>query len=122
VFHPDGSTQGPIRPPVGTVHSPPQMPGVRPPMPETPMAPSVAQPRPQPKPLPQQPKSRIDPNQIPSPIQVQDQDQQLFVGQDYGTCSKTSIPLATTQVRVVDQGELFFPLLISLSFFYFFFS
>lgn len=72
-------------------------------MPQGPLAPSVAQPQQQP--LPQQPKSRIDPNQIPSPIQVQDQDQQLFAGQDYGTCSKTSIPLATTLVRVVDQGE-----------------
>lgn len=105
VFHPDGSPQGAIRPPVGTVHSAPQVPGVRPLMPhQSPSVPLVAQPQ-QPQPLPQQPKSRIDPNQIPSPIQVQDQDQQLFAGQEYGTCSKTSVPLSTTQVRVVDQGN-----------------
>jgi protein transport protein SEC24 len=64
------------------------------------------QPAGQPQGLPQQPKSRIDPNQIPSPIQVQDQDQLLFSEQYYGTCSKGVIPLSTTQVRVVDQGML----------------
>ncbi|CAM0137524.1 unnamed protein product [Umbelopsis sp. WA50703] len=57
----------------------------------------------QPESLPTQPKSRIDPNQIPSPVQVQEQDQQQFEGKEYGTCSKSSIPLSSTQVRVVDQ-------------------
>jgi hypothetical protein len=59
----------------------------------------------QPESLPTQPKSRIDPNQIPSPVQVQEQDQQQFEGKEYGTCSKSSIPLSSTQVRVVDQGK-----------------
>jgi len=106
VFHPDGSGMGAVRPPVGTVDSSPQVPAVRHPMVQPPMQqPAPAQHQPQPQPLPQQPKSRIDPNQIPSPIQVQEQDQQMFAAQDYGTCSKGAIPLSTTQVRVIDQGN-----------------
>ncbi|GAB5592811.1 COPII coat Sec23p-Sfb3p heterodimer component [Umbelopsis nana] len=107
VFHPDGSGMGAVRPPVGTVDSSPQVPAVRHPMVQPPMQqPAPAQHQPQPQPLPQQPKSRIDPNQIPSPIQVQEQDQQMFAAQDYGTCSKGAIPLSTTQVRVIDQDTL----------------
>lgn len=99
-----GAVQPPSSPQVPAVRSPMAVPG---PLPQ-----QQHQPRPQPQTagqpqgLPQQPKSRIDPNQIPSPIQVQDQDQLLFSEQYYGTCSKGVIPLSTTQVRVVDQGML----------------
>lgn len=115
MFHPDGLSSGsPVRPPVARpgmvspiAQGPPNIP-----RPDMNSAQTMGYPSPgapttrQPEPLPSQPKSRIDPNQIPSPVQVQEQDQQLFEGKEYGTCSKTSIPLSSTHVRVVDQGKI----------------
>ncbi|CAG8723248.1 20660_t:CDS:10, partial [Dentiscutata erythropus] len=86
---------------------PPQLP-----VPQQPPAPQYTQP-PQ-LPVPQQPpamvrpnapRSRIDPNQIPSPVVVQEQDQNLFDEQPYMTCSKSTIPLASTNFRAIDEGN-----------------
>ncbi|KAG0169868.1 COPII coat Sec23p-Sfb3p heterodimer component [Apophysomyces sp. BC1021] len=55
---------------------------------------------------PSVPKSRIDPDQIPSPVQLQMKDQELYLHQQYGTFSQDmSFPLSTTDFRAVDQGN-----------------
>jgi len=51
------------------------------------------------------PKSRIDPNQIPSPIIVQESDRAIFENQAFITSSKTNPPLASTDVRIIDEGK-----------------
>ncbi|PKK64784.1 hypothetical protein RhiirC2_665880 [Rhizophagus irregularis] len=51
------------------------------------------------------PRSRIDPNQIPSPVTVQEQDQELFDEKPYMTCSKSNIPLASTDFKAIDEGN-----------------
>lgn len=50
--------------------------------------------------------SRIDPNQIPSPVAVMEKDQREFAGQQmyFGTCSKPAPPLATTDYIAIDEG------------------
>lgn len=52
-------------------------------------------------------KPRIDPNQIPSPVQIQLKDEELYQQLDhyYGTCAKDTIPLASTDFRTLDQGN-----------------
>ncbi|RCH80112.1 COPII coat Sec23p-Sfb3p heterodimer component, partial [Rhizopus stolonifer] len=53
-------------------------------------------------------KPRIDPNQIPSPIQMQQKDEALYADPDYyyGTCNtEQPLPLASTPFRVLDQGN-----------------
>ncbi|CAG8568852.1 15714_t:CDS:10 [Acaulospora morrowiae] len=50
-------------------------------------------------------RSRIDPNQIPSPVTVQEQDQLLFEEHPYMTLSKSAIPLASTDFRAIDEGN-----------------
>ncbi|KAI7862769.1 Sec23/Sec24 trunk domain-containing protein [Spinellus fusiger] len=50
-------------------------------------------------------KPKIDPNQIPSPVQAQLQDQSRYHQQEYGTCSKEPLPLATTSFSALDQGN-----------------
>ncbi|OZJ02131.1 hypothetical protein BZG36_04584 [Bifiguratus adelaidae] len=75
--------------------------------------PQAARPVQQPAPLPtmggisaqSQPKSRIDPNQIPSPVQVQEADQRLYDEHPFGTCSKGNLPLASTDFQCIDQGN-----------------
>ncbi|CAG8583784.1 1871_t:CDS:10 [Diversispora eburnea] len=63
------------------------------------------QPQTMPRPvLPNAPRSRIDPNQIPSPVVVQEQDQRIFEEQVYMTCSKSTVPLASTDFRAIDEG------------------
>ncbi|KAG9304124.1 hypothetical protein G9A89_019686 [Geosiphon pyriformis] len=51
------------------------------------------------------PRSRIDPNQIPSPVVVQEQDQLSFEEQPYLTSSRTNIPLASTDFQAIDEGN-----------------
>jgi protein transport protein SEC24 len=52
------------------------------------------------------PRSRIDPNQVPSPVVVQENDSDIHGGKTWGTFSRNSIPpLASTDVRYVDEGE-----------------
>ncbi|RKP40087.1 hypothetical protein BJ085DRAFT_13704 [Dimargaris cristalligena] len=50
-------------------------------------------------------KPRIDPDQIPSPVQVHEKDQALYSDTPYMTSLKTNAPLAATQVRVIDEGN-----------------
>ncbi|CAG8441458.1 9081_t:CDS:10 [Acaulospora colombiana] len=66
--------------------------------------PSQTQPMPRP-PIQNPPRSRIDPNQIPSPVTVQEQDQQLFDEQPYMTLSKSTVPLASSDFKAVDEGN-----------------
>ncbi|TPX40911.1 hypothetical protein SeMB42_g05818 [Synchytrium endobioticum] len=51
------------------------------------------------------PRSRIDPNQIPSPVTVQEADQANFEKEPYMTMSKTVPPLASSKFRAVDEGN-----------------
>ncbi|KAJ3372009.1 COPII coat Sec23p-Sfb3p heterodimer component, partial [Allomyces arbusculus] len=51
-------------------------------------------------------RSRIDPDQIPSPVAVQDNDQAQYATEPYRTCSKTIPPLASTEFRVIDEGNV----------------
>ena len=71
---------------------PPPVPGPQPPTMARPTGPNA-------------PRSRIDPNQIPSPVVVQEQDQELFDEKPYMTCSKSTIPLASTDFKAVDEGN-----------------
>ncbi|GAA6050283.1 hypothetical protein JCM3770_002770 [Rhodotorula araucariae] len=48
---------------------------------------------------------RIDPDHIPSPVAVQDADQELYRLEPYLTCSRQPAPLATTDYIAVDQGN-----------------
>jgi hypothetical protein len=53
-------------------------------------------------------KPRIDPNQIPSPVQIQIKDEQLYHQPDYyyGTCDPSApLPLASTHFKALDQGN-----------------
>ncbi|KAK4521396.1 Translation factor guf1 mitochondrial [Mucor velutinosus] len=53
-------------------------------------------------------KPRIDPNQIPSPVQIQTKDMAKYETPDayYGTCDlQEPLPLASTHFRSLDQGN-----------------
>ncbi|KAI8360900.1 Sec23/Sec24 trunk domain-containing protein [Choanephora cucurbitarum] len=53
-------------------------------------------------------KPRIDPNQIPSPVQVQLKDEAVYANPEYyyGTCNiEQPLPLASTSFRALDQGN-----------------
>ncbi|KAK9729542.1 COPII coat Sec23p-Sfb3p heterodimer component [Basidiobolus ranarum] len=50
------------------------------------------------------PRNRIDPDQIPSPITVQEQNQKNFVDAPFMTYSRTSIPLASSNFKAIDEG------------------
>jgi len=50
-------------------------------------------------------RSRIDPNQVPNPISVEEIDQELYNQQPYLTSSKSMPPLVTTEVKVIDDGN-----------------
>ncbi|KAJ3231258.1 COPII coat Sec23p-Sfb3p heterodimer component [Chytriomyces hyalinus] len=54
---------------------------------------------------PQQPRSKIDPNQIPSPLVVHELDQTNYEGHVYSTGSRTVPPLAATRFKVSDEGN-----------------
>lgn len=51
------------------------------------------------------PKPKIDPNQIPSPVEIQLQDEQMYQHEPYGTCSQSPLPLSTTTFHTIDQGN-----------------
>lgn len=51
------------------------------------------------------PKPKIDPNQIPSPVEIQLQDEQMYQHEPYGTCSQSPLPLSTTPFHTIDQGN-----------------
>lgn len=53
---------------------------------------------------PQQPRPRIDPDQMPAPVQVREQDQQIFGDKFFGTLERDRVPLATTDYIGLDQG------------------
>lgn len=55
--------------------------------------------------IPGKMRVRIDPDHIPSPVAVQEVDQQLYEVEPYMTCSRVSAPLATTDFVAIDQGE-----------------
>lgn len=60
--------------------------------------------------LPRRPnaKPRIDPNQIPSPVQIQLKDEATYSQPDYyyGTCNMSeTLPLASTNFKTLDQGN-----------------
>lgn len=52
-------------------------------------------------------KPRIDPNQIPSPVPIQEKDETLYEQPEYyyGTCGTDALPLASTNFRSLDQGN-----------------
>lgn len=50
-------------------------------------------------------RNRIDPNQIPSPVAVQEADQQAFDQEPFYTCGRGQIPLSSTDFVAVDQGN-----------------
>ena len=54
---------------------------------------------------PQQPRPRIDPDQMPAPVQVREQDQQIFGDKFFGTLERDRVPLATTDYIGLDQGR-----------------
>ncbi|KAI8853216.1 hypothetical protein BC829DRAFT_383115, partial [Chytridium lagenaria] len=49
---------------------------------------------------------RIDPNQIPSPLAVQEADQALHENDPYSTLSRTMPPLASSRFTAIDEGIL----------------
>jgi len=50
-------------------------------------------------------RSRIDPNQVPNPINVEEVDQDLYNQQPYLTSSRSMPPLVSTEVKVIDDGN-----------------
>jgi len=50
-------------------------------------------------------RSRIDPNQVPNPINVEEIDQELYNKQPYLTSQRSMPPLVTTEVKVIDDGK-----------------
>lgn len=54
---------------------------------------------------PQQPRPRIDPDQMPAPVQVREQDQLVFGDKFFGTIERDRVPLATTNYIGLDQGR-----------------
>lgn len=51
------------------------------------------------------PRSKIDPDQIPSPVEAQDADQEFFDREWFATCGRGGLPLSTTDFGAVDQGN-----------------
>lgn len=50
-------------------------------------------------------RSRIDPNQIPSPVHQQELDQAAFDEEPFATCGRGQPPLSTTDFVAIDQGN-----------------
>ncbi|KAK9760738.1 COPII coat Sec23p-Sfb3p heterodimer component [Basidiobolus ranarum] len=50
------------------------------------------------------PRNRLDPDQIPSPIAVQEQNQANFTDSPYMTFSRAGVPLASTNFKAIDEG------------------
>jgi protein transport protein SEC24 len=51
------------------------------------------------------PRLKINPDQIPSPVAVREEDQMRFEEDAFLTCSRALVPLATTDFVAVDQGN-----------------
>lgn len=52
------------------------------------------------------PRVRIDPSQVPNPVEAQEMDQNLYDDDDFLSCQPRGVmPLAGTDYRGVDQGE-----------------
>lgn len=51
------------------------------------------------------PRSKIDPDQIPSPIEAMDNDQAFFDKEWFETCGRGGLPLSTTEFVAMDQGN-----------------
>jgi protein transport protein SEC24 len=54
---------------------------------------------------PSQPRPKVDPDQMPAPVQVREYDQNLHGGKFVGTCDREHIPLSTTDFLAMDQGN-----------------
>lgn len=50
-------------------------------------------------------RSRIDPNQVPSPVVVQENDQAIYENAPFSTTSRSVPPLASTTYRAIDDGN-----------------
>ncbi|OMH83270.1 Protein transport protein Sec24C [Zancudomyces culisetae] len=53
----------------------------------------------------EQQKRRIDPNQMPSPVVVHAQNQELYPDQTYYTSQRTGVPMVNTDVACIDEGN-----------------
>lgn len=51
------------------------------------------------------PRPKINPDMIPAPVGTHDEDQEFFDKEWFGTCSRTMLPLSTTDFAAVDQGN-----------------
>lgn len=51
------------------------------------------------------PRTKIDPDQIPSPVEAMDNDQAFFDKEWFETCGRGGLPLSTTEFMAVDQGN-----------------
>ncbi|KAI9496142.1 hypothetical protein BDB00DRAFT_810662 [Zychaea mexicana] len=118
---PTASYQQPVQqqPNINPAYSSPQQPPLQqqqqPPLPQQPQQQQYQQPQPQPvanypyvqqqQQQPSKPKPRIDPNQIPSPVQLRLTDEQTYQQEYYGTMSQSQLPLPTTNFRTIDQGN-----------------
>ncbi|KAI8884924.1 hypothetical protein K501DRAFT_332349 [Backusella circina FSU 941] len=54
---------------------------------------------------PTQPRPRIDPDQMPAPVQVREADEELFAEKYFGTLERDRVPMATTDYIGLDQGN-----------------
>ncbi len=50
-------------------------------------------------------RPKIEPDQIPAPVEAQDQDQEFFDREWFATCGRGGLPLSTTDFAAVDQGN-----------------
>ncbi|UZJ54787.1 hypothetical protein CBS101457_004107 [Exobasidium rhododendri] len=51
------------------------------------------------------PRNKIDPDQIPSPVEAMDNDQDFFDKEWFETCGRGGLPLSTTDFAAIDQGN-----------------
>ena len=51
------------------------------------------------------PPPKIEPDQMPAPVEAQDQDQEFFDREWFATCGRGGLPLSTTDFAAVDQGN-----------------
>ncbi|KAI7865779.1 Sec23/Sec24 trunk domain-containing protein [Spinellus fusiger] len=54
---------------------------------------------------PQHSRPRVDPDQMPAPVQVREHDQEIFSDKFFATLERDRVPLATTQYVGLDQGN-----------------
>jgi protein transport protein SEC24 len=51
------------------------------------------------------PKPRINPDQIPSPVKTQTDDQETYGRAPFGTSTRGVVPMASTRFDVIDEGN-----------------